>query len=127
MGNNIQAIFLPVLVFVGMFSGSSGAYMTLKMYSKLNLLIYMLGPAITLLGFGLSLMLTFLANFPYKNSKIFKLCWNQFGISKMQRKMLHACKPVSFKIGPYGMVTSKLGLIFCDDIIRNTVTMMLLN
>jgi hypothetical protein len=127
MENNTQEVFFPIFVFVGVFLGSSAAYMTFKMYSVFNLLIYMLAPAISMSCFGLALLLTFLANDPYKNSRIFKLHWNQLRVSKIHRKMLYACKPVGFKIGAYGMATSKLGLLICDDIIQNTVALLVLS
>lgn len=126
IGNNIQGEFLSALIFVGVFLGSVGTYMTFKMYSRLSLFLYMIGPATAMTSLGLALLLTFLNNFPYQNSKIFKLYWKQFVARKEDRRMLYACKAYGVDLGLYGMSTSKLGLLICDDIIQNSVTMLLM-
>ncbi len=124
--NHIESEFLSLLLFIGVFLGSVGAYMTLKMYSMLNIFIYMLAPAITTICFGIAIFLTYLSSFPYKNSKYFKVYWKSVVVGKKERMMINACKPIGFNLGPYGTATSKLGLLICDDIIRNTVTMLLM-
>jgi hypothetical protein len=126
IGNNIQSEFLCALITVGVFLGSVGTFMTLKMYSKLNLFLYMIGPATTMTCFGLAFLLTFLNNFPNKNSKIFKFYWKQFVARKEDKRMLYACKPYGVDLGPYGMSTSRLGLLICDDMLQNSVAMLLL-
>ncbi len=125
MGNDIVLEFLTSLMFIGVLLGSCGAYMTLKMYSMLNFFMYMLGPAIALLAFGLALLLTILGDFPHKHSKIFKVYWNQVVTRKHYKQILRACPQVGFNINPYGIATAKLGLHICEEIIRNTVTMLL--
>ncbi len=126
IGNFILVDFLTTLIFVGVLAASSAAFMTLKMYSLLNIFMYLLGPAATILCLELALGLTYLANFPYKNTKVFKLYWKQFATSKENRRLLKACVPSGFNLGPYGVARALLGLHICDDIIRNTVTLLLL-
>ncbi len=126
MANDIVLHFLTFLVFIGVVLGSCGAYMTLKMYSMLNLFMYMLAPAITLLAFGPAVLLTFLADFPHQNSKMFKVYWNQVLTRKNDKQILRACHQVGFHIHPYGMVTAKLGLSICEEIVRNELTILLL-
>ncbi len=126
MANSVVLDFLTILIFIGVLLASSGAFMSLKMYSFLNIFMYLLGPATTILCFALALLLTYLANFPYKNTKIFKSYWKQFVIRREDRQKLRSCVPVSVNLGPYGKATAMLGLKICDDIIRNTVTMLLL-
>ncbi len=127
IGNYIVSEFLTSLMFTGILLGSCGAYMTLKMYTMLNFFMYMLAPAIVLLTFGLALLLTFLADFSHKNSKLFKTYWNKVVTRKHHKLLLRACPQVGFKINPYGLATAKLGLHICEEIIRNTVTMLLLD
>ncbi len=126
MEDDIYLEFLTSLMFTGVLLGSCGAYITLNMYSMLNFFMYMLGPAITVLAFGLNLLLSLLADFPHKNSKIFKLYWNQVVTRKHDKQLLQACPQLGLHLYPYGMATAKLGLHICDQIIRNTVTMLLL-
>ncbi len=41
--------------------------------------------------------------------------------------VLRACQPSGYDLGPYRICTAKLGISICVDIIRNTVTMILLD
>lgn len=41
--------------------------------------------------------------------------------------MRRSCKPAGFNRGPYGVSTAKLELLICDDTIRSTVNMVLLD
>ncbi len=126
LANHIFSKFITILIFVGILMASSGAFVSLKMYSLLNITMYMMGPATTLLAFVLPLWLTYLANFPYKNTKIYKIYWKKFVTGKENKRLLRACVHVGLNLGPYGMVKAILGLHICDDIIRNTVTLLLL-
>ncbi len=64
---------------------------------------------------------------PYTQTKKFKTFWTLNSLRKEERKRLQACKPTGFVLGPYGVCASKLGLHICDDIVHNTVTMILLD
>lgn len=48
-------------------------------------------------------------------------------LNSVSRKIIKSRRPAGFSMGPYGIMTSKLGLCICDDIIRNTVSMILLS
>ncbi len=126
LANEIILAFITNLIFVGILLATCGAFMSLKMYTMLNIIIYALAPATTALCFVLALLLTKLANIPYRNSQMFKTHWTKFVRNKGHRKLVHACVPIGFLLGPYGLAKAKLGLNICDDIIRNTVTLLLL-
>jgi len=126
LGNSIFKDFLTILIFVGVLAASSAAFMTLKMYGVVNIFMYLLGPAATILGFVLALILTHLANFPFKNTRIFGLYWRHFANNKENKRLLRTCRPCGFSLGPYGVARALLGLQICDDIIHNTVTVLLL-
>ncbi len=122
--NHIQTEFFVALIFVGVLAGSAGAYMTFKLYSALNLFVYMIAPVTTISAFGL--LLTFLNNFPYKNSNAFKFYWKQFVVRQADKRTLYACQAIGVDLGPYGLSHSRLGLLICDDIVKNYVNLVLL-
>lgn len=126
IANDIESEFSSILIFVGVFLGSIGAYMTVKMFSMLSLFIYMLAPAITITCFGIALLHTYLGSFPYRNSNNFLAEWKYSAVKEEERMMILACQPIGFKLGLYGNATSMLGVKICDEIIRNTVNMLLL-
>ncbi len=127
LGNIIYSKFLTVLIFVGIILASSGSYMTIKMYKRVNLIVYLSSPATSIICFTIALILTYLANIPFENSKMFRKKWIPHLTRREHRKMLVACKPFGFNLGPYGIGVAKLGLCICDDIVRNTVNIILLD
>lgn len=82
MGDHVHEEFLCFLIFVWVFLGSVSACMTLRMYSLLNLFIFMLAPTITTVCFGIALLLTFLGRFPNRYSKLFKFYCKRFLVRK---------------------------------------------
>lgn len=124
--DSILEEFFTLLIFLGVLAASSAAYMSLKMYSKLNIFMFLLGPASTLLSVALALLLTYLSNFPYRNTKTFQIHSKQFVMTKESRRVLRSCSHIGIRLGPYGIANSILGVYILDDIIRNTVTLLLL-
>lgn len=127
VGNDAIEEYNVSMVFAGVFLASSSAYMMFKMYSMVNLVVYMFAPAITCLCFLIAIILTYLANVPHKSSKIFLIFWKRRVNGKIYNILLRSCKSAGFSLGPYGTATAKLGIQICDDIIKNTVTMLLLD
>ncbi len=124
--NHVIQVFVTVLIFVGILLASCGAFATLKMYTVLNIFTYIIAPTGTVICFVVAILFTYLANFPYKNSLIFKQYWKRIVTRKEEKRMLLACTRIGFDLGPYGLAKAMLGLHICDDIIRNTVTFLLL-
>ncbi len=100
--------------------------MTITMYNRLNLMVYLFNPTVAITCFIIALVLTYLASIPFENSKMFCKKWIPHLTKKEHRKMLVACQPFGFQLGPYGVGIARLGLYICDDIIQNTVDMILL-
>lgn len=125
--NDFVPKFYCVLIFVGVFLGSFGTYMTLKMYSMLNIFVYMLAPAVATICFTVAISFNFISHFPCRNSMYFKLCWKEFLVKKEEKRMMWSCKVIGFYLGPYGMATSALGLRICDDIVNNSVNLLLID
>ncbi len=125
--NRVYSLYLLVLIFVGILLASCCAYVTVRMYGNVHIIIYITFPALAFLCFAVALLLTFLGSTPNKQTKKFKTFWALDFLRIEDRKRLRACKPTGFVLGPYGVCTSKLGLHICDDIVHNTVTMILLD
>ncbi len=84
--------------------------MSLKMYSLLNIMTYMMGPTTTILCFVLALLLSYLVNMLYKSTIIYKLYWKKFVSGKENRRLLRTCAPFSFNLGFNGMARAILSL-----------------
>lgn len=125
--NDMYNPFFPILLFIGILLASCCSYGTAKMHNRMTLIAYISLPAVTISCFGVALLLTYLANIPYKISKLFRKSWSPHLTKKEHQKMLRTCKPFGFQVGPYGMVSAKLGLCICDDKVRNTAAVILLD
>lgn len=125
-GALIYTNFLMVFIFVGIVLASGCACITVKMYGKINVLIYLLFPSMTIICVANAIVLTYLASIPLQRCQKFKSWWTLM-LSRMEdMKTLKACKQFGFDLGPYGICTAALGLRICDDYIQNTVTIILL-
>ncbi len=70
---------------------------------------------------------TFLGNIVLEDSIRFLRYWGLNLKRKENKKMLHACKPIGYILGPYGIGRTQLGLLIADDIMRNMVSLVLLD
>ncbi len=119
--------FLTVLIFVGITLASCTGSMTVQWYRRINTLVYMLMPVVTIMGFTYSLLLTYLANIPYENSKRFLNFWRIHLRKKGERRMIAACKTIEIRVRPYGFLRAQLGILICNDIVQNMITISLLD
>ncbi len=126
LGALIYTHFLTSLIFVGILLASSCACIAIKMYGEINILIYLLFPSLTMICVVNAVALTYLGSIPYRHSENFKSFWAKLLTRKEDKRLLRACKPIGFELGPYGLCTTALGLRICDDMIHNTVTILLL-
>ncbi len=119
--------FFVVLISVGIIICSCTGSMTIIWYGKIDTMIYILMPVATITGFTLSLLLTYLANIPYKNTELFLKFWRLHLKSKKDKQIIRACKPLGITGGPYGMGRAQLGFLICNDMIKNMITFLLLD
>ncbi len=124
--NSILCVFVVNLTFMGILLGSCAAYITVKMYGEVHFIIYLCGTSLTIICFVVAIVFTYLVGLPYKNLETFKTYWLTKVHCKENRKVLRSLRSCGFQMGPYGVSTSKLGVKICDDIIQNTVTVLLL-
>ncbi len=127
LGNLTYSFFFTNAICIGTVIGSCSGFITLKMFTKLVLISYCFVAILLIICFVVSLILTFLLNISYEHSKTFLIFWGAHLRRKEHKKLLRSCKPIGFDFGPYGVGRAQLGIIICDDIIRNMVMMILLD
>lgn len=125
-GNSIYNFFLKCFVFLGILLNSCCTSLSITMYGKINFFVYLTILAVPMICFTILFLFPYLANIPFKHSIQFKIFWSRFLLKNEQRKQLMACRPFGLDLGPYGICTMKHGLLICDDVIQNTVTLLLL-
>lgn len=87
----------------------------------------MVAPAFTFCGYMIVILFFPYANIPSQNVGKFFQVWRRQVLNKIERKVLRSCPAVvGFNVGPYGIVTAKLGILICDDITQNAITLILL-
>jgi len=128
LGNILCAPFYTNLIFIGISLATCCSYITLKHHNNkfIGLVVYLIGPVLATICFIVANFLTYLGSIPCKRSLVFKKQWASYLHQRVHKQLLRSCKPLSFELGPYGNVSAKLGIQICDDIIRNTVTVLLL-
>lgn len=89
--------------------------------------MYLSGPVLSSRGFLIAIVFEYMFGLPCKNLEQFQIIWQPKLRKKEERKVILSLKSCGFQVGPYGMVTRKLGLIIRDDIISNTVSALLLD
>lgn len=125
--DEIFGIFHTILIIVGILLASCGGYMILMMFEKVPLILYVGAFAITFVCFFIAITLTLFAQIPYKNAVKYKGYWKSMLKRKEDKIMLTSCRQIGFSDLIYGLYTAKLGLCICDDIVHNTVNLVLLN
>ncbi len=98
----------------------------LTMWGRINIMIYFLLPAISGICFSIALVVTHVGALPYVNALKCLRFWKYHLRERIDKRMLRTLRPFGFLMGPYGMCTKKLGLLICDDIINNTVSLLLM-
>lgn len=127
LGTDVTEVALSLLIFVGVILATCAGYATIKLYKYFPFLFYLIMPSINFVAFCVAILFTHMASIPRRNCLRFRCIWRTFGMKKIVSMDLRAIPDVGFKVGPYGLATRKLGVMICDDIIRNTVTVLLLN
>lgn len=73
--NNVYGTFLVNLIFIGVILASCSGSMIIRWHGKINTLIYVMMPVITLFCFADAISLTFLVTKPLEKSKRFLKSW----------------------------------------------------
>lgn len=123
--SSLFSLFFANVIFIGILLGSCGAYWTIKMFNKVNFVIFILGPSMSSLCCVIAIVFTHMAGLPYKNSQKFKNISVSCLRKKEERQTLRSLKSCGLQLQPYGVCTSKLGVLIVDNIIQNTVDALL--
>lgn len=124
--NHSLVFCFHVVVAVGIIAASFGLFVVLTMKSKVRLQEYIAVNIFVGICFFGSLFLTRLAGLVVVISEDILSKWRRRLHRKEARKMLRAVSAIGFKLDVYGIVCSRLGLNMCEDMIDNTVTLLLL-
>lgn len=112
-------------IYVGVICASFCTHAMFTMWGRLPELIYFIFPVITLHIFGLSILVPRYIHIFNKNICKFFKYWNWSCSKKHDRQLLRSCPKLGIKAGTYGIITAVTGLQICDDVINNTVTLLL--
>lgn len=126
IGLESVADFPLVLISVGIILCSITTTGTLTMWGRINIMTYFLLPAVSGIAFSIALVVTYVGALPYVNALRCHRFWKYHVRKRLDKRMLRTLRPFGFLIGPYGICTTKLGLLICDDIINNTVDLLLM-
>lgn len=69
---------------------------------------------------------TALGSIPSENVQRFYRSWKRVLQRKEERKLLKCVPVIGYRVGPYGLSTPLLGLLICEDVINNVLSLMLL-
>lgn len=120
-----ETLFVSLLI-VGIFMISCAGYATISLYYELPLFVYLIAPILTVAGFIVAIVFTHMASTPFENVKRSNISWGLVLYTRKDRLTLRSMPQVGFTLGPYGLVTRKLGLLICEDIVENVVNLLML-
>ncbi len=123
--NQATANVSLVFIYVGVLCGSVCTYTTLTGRASFQFWMYLIFPIVSVHAFALSILVpNYAATFSNNICKYLQF-WKMHCIKKEERKVLRSCPIYGVKAASYGFFTAQTGLQICDDIISNTVTLML--
>ncbi len=125
IANQVISNLALVIIYAGVICGSVCTYATLKIWNFFPLLVYLMFPVISAHIFLLVFLFTNYADICGGNVRKYLQVWKRHCIRKQEHLMLQSCPKYGVKAGTYGMLTAITGLQICDDIIQNTVTLLL--
>lgn len=121
----VELLFTGVIL-VGIFLSSCTGYATIDMYMQLNVLVYCLVFIVFCMGILVAILFTTLASIPARNVEKFCKFWGIVLRKKLCRLLLRTIPPMGIKLGPYGIVSCKMGLLICEDILNNVINLLMI-
>ncbi len=115
-----------IVICIGILICSISTTGTLTLWSKVNIFFYLVLPIVSLICFVIAIVVTNLAGIPYLNVLRFQKLWKKYLVKKYDRRLLRAARHFGLDMGPYGLCTRMLGLLICEDIVRNTSDLLLI-
>lgn len=125
--NESFSVFYAGLIMIGVLLATCCTYAILKMFGKVINAVYFMFTWTVIVCFTVALGFTYWAGLTCIHSRKSISYWKVYATRKETKKLLQAILVRGFDTGPYGVACAKLGLMICDDIIRNSVTLLLLS
>lgn len=121
---NCLEVFFCADIYLGILVASCAAFASITLFGAMHPLLYMGVPMLTLSCFVVAIILTHKFEFFVKNGDKFRRDWRGLLTTSETKKMLKSLQRIGIKLGPYGMVTGRLGIEICGDIIHNSITLL---
>lgn len=118
--------FLSVSSFIAEFLGTVRFYAVLKMYGSIPTVSHGSAATVVLTAFILFNVITYLGSKPYAYMQHFRRYWRHRVSSKADKLLVQSSPMEGFKVAPYGIITQLIGPMMCDDVIQNTITLLLI-
>lgn len=125
MSQSISA-FLTTKIFVGIYIASGSLYIVLTMVGELPFVIYLAALLVSTLCLSLAIILTYVGGYVAEESERAIAIWKRRLKSLHQLKYTLAMRPFGIVTEAYGSLRPKLGLTISEDMINNTVSLILL-
>lgn len=119
--------YMAVLTFVGVLEASGLGYGILKMFTSLPILVCLAAVQVEISIFAVALSVTYLAGVPRNVVLKFVYEWKKVPNGPEVKRVLTGIPNVGFWLGPYGIITALQGPTICNEIVVNTVSLVLLN
>lgn len=126
VANDVIQLYLTIQICVGVLLSSWGFYISLKNVFVVERHYIYVGASNNMHLRSHCYSLDIFGGYSIQKFANISKILEAFSKKREDQRCLRACWPMKFRVGPCGMVKAKLGLFICDDIIRNTVTMLLL-
>lgn len=124
---NACQIMFTTLIIVGVFITSFAGFGTLQLYDQLNIIVFLPICFLFFVGVFVATVFTALGSIPGENVERFSKFWSRRVTGKLQQRQLKSVTVIGFKLGPYGLATKTLGLLICEDIINNVISLALVH
>lgn len=118
--------FAGVLIFLGIFISSAALYIVFTMIDELAILIYIAILGIALTGLTCAIFLSNLAGQIAESSDASIRKWKWCLKSASQKKAFATLRPFGLTVMAYGLLRPRLGLAIVEDILNNTVSLIML-
>ncbi len=123
--NQAFAYIAMVWIYVGVACGSVCTYATLTMRDSIPILIYLVFPVTSIHIYIFAISFSKYSDMFSGNVTKFLQFWKRFCSRRQERRILRSCVQLGFQAGTYGTIIATTGLHISDDIIDNTVTLLL--
>jgi len=123
---NVTTLFAPFILVLGLFILMVGNYGTIKMYDKIDPLMYPLFPVVSIIALvQTSILLPAVCQLNDQSIQFLKLIRVQ-ALGKFEVKQLRAIRPLRFKIASFFYCKSRTEILYMEVVTSHTINALLL-